>query len=131
KYASDKFITILNMLFTAMLKHGLSPNDLLLRTIFSLIKNSWEYIQNSDNYRVITIRTCIFKLFEVILLDKQAHVFHIGDLQFFFKVITLACSFVVQEIINHYVNNNSNVYTVLLDASKAFDWVNYIKLFFK
>ena len=75
KYASDKFITILNMLFNAMLRHGVSPDDLLLGTMFPLIKNSRDNIQSSDNYRAITIGTCISKLFDVILLDKQAHVF--------------------------------------------------------
>ena len=33
------------------------------------------------------------------------------------------------EIINHYKNNKSNVYSCLLDASKAFDLVYFGKLF--
>ena len=36
-----------------------------------------------------------------------------------------------QEIISHYNNNKTKASTVLLDASKAFDRVNYIKLFEK
>ncbi len=35
----------------------------------------------------------------------------------------------VQETISYYVNNGSNVYGLMLDASKAFDRVNYCKLF--
>lgn len=35
----------------------------------------------------------------------------------------------MQEVVDYYVSNGSNVYTVLLDASKAFDRVNYVKLF--
>ena len=36
-----------------------------------------------------------------------------------------------QEVISHYNSNNTKVFTVLLDASKAFDRVNYINLFEK
>ncbi len=32
----------------------------------------------------------------------------------------------VQEIISYYVNDESNVYGLLLDGSKAFDRVNYV-----
>ena len=42
---------------------------------------------------------------------------------------TTMCSLLYHEIINHYMSNNSNVYSCLLDASKAFDKVHYGKLF--
>ena len=121
------------MFFNAMLRHGVAPEDLLLGTMFPLIKNSRGNAQNSDNYRAITIGTCFSKLFELIILTKQSHVFHTGELQFGFKEKSspVMCSFVAQEVINHYVSNDSNVYTVLLDASKAFDRLNFIKLFKK
>ncbi len=35
----------------------------------------------------------------------------------------------VQETVSYYVHNGTNVYGLLLDASKAFDQVNYCKLF--
>ena len=35
----------------------------------------------------------------------------------------------VNEVIQYYLNNNSNVYITLLDASKAFDRVEYVSLF--
>jgi len=35
----------------------------------------------------------------------------------------------VQEVIQYYKNGGSNVNAMLLDASKAFDCVNYVKLF--
>ncbi len=35
----------------------------------------------------------------------------------------------VQETISYYVNNEINVYSLMLDASQAFDHVNYSKLF--
>ena len=38
-------------------------------------------------------------------------------------------SFVVNEVIQEYLNGNSDVHVMLLDASKAFDCVNYVTLF--
>ena len=133
KFASNKFNTLLTMFFNAMLRHGVAPDDLLLGTMFPLIKDSRGKVHSSDNYRAITIGTCISKLFELIILNKQAYAFQTGDLQFGFKESSspVICSFVAQEVINHYTRNDSDVYTVLLDASKAFDRVNFIKLFKK
>ena len=56
-----------------------------------------------------------------------------SDLQFGFKqhASTTQCAFVMNEIVSHYNFNKSNVFTGLLDASKAFDRVNYCKLFKK
>ncbi len=54
-----------------------------------------------------------------------------SNLQFSFKpsASTTLCTGMVQENISYYINNESNVYSLLLDASKAFDHVNYCKLF--
>ena len=45
------------------------------------------------------------------------------------KHSTIMCSLAYYEVINHYLCNHSNVYSCLLDASKAFDRVHYGKLF--
>ena len=42
---------------------------------------------------------------------------------------TTLCTFIVNETIQYYINNDSSVASVLLDASKAFDRVEYVKLF--
>ena len=42
---------------------------------------------------------------------------------------TTVCTLVYKEVISHYVNNNTSVYSCLLDASKPFDsvtWLNYL-----
>ena len=41
----------------------------------------------------------------------------------------MQCTFVVNEVIQYYRSKNSDVYVMLLDASKAFDKVRYMKLF--
>ena len=42
---------------------------------------------------------------------------------------TVLCSAIYIETINHYVNEDSNVYSCLIDASKAFDRVHWGRLF--
>ena len=53
------------------------------------------------------------------------------DLQFGFKSkqSTTHCSFVLNEIIRYYKINKNDVYVMMLDASKAFDRVEYVRLF--
>ena len=36
---------------------------------------------------------------------------------------------VLKEAISYYINNGSSVFCILLDATKAFDRVEYVKLF--
>ena len=52
-------------------------------------------------------------------------------MQFGFKPqhSTTMGSIVYHKIINNYMSNNSNVYSCILDAIKAFDKVHYGKLF--
>ena len=38
------------------------------------------------------------------------------------------CSFAVNEVVQYYRNKQSDSYVMLLDASKAFDRVEYVKL---
>jgi hypothetical protein len=53
------------------------------------------------------------------------------DLKFGFKpnLLTAMCSMIMKETISYYVNNNSTVHCVFLDATKTFDRVEYCKLF--
>ena len=55
------------------------------------------------------------------------------DYQFAYKtgLSTSLCSFLVAETINYYRSRRSNVYMISLDATKAFDRVQYSKLFNK
>ena len=66
-----------------------------------------------------------------ILLVNCSRLFQTSDLQYGFKQrhSTNQCTFVVNEVIQYYSNNDSNVYMTLIDASKAFDRVQYVKLF--
>ena len=42
--------------------------------------------------------------------------------------VPMQCSYSMLETVNYYNFNQSNVFVLMLDASKAFDRVNYCKL---
>ncbi|MBL0687060.1 MAG: hypothetical protein JJV94_04450 [Sulfurospirillum sp.] len=111
-----------------MLRHDSSPDGMLLGTMILLPKGKWINLSCSDNYRAITLSSIFGKLLDFIL-NKEEHQLNTSDLQFSFKQgsSTSLCISMVQETISYYVHNGTNVYGLLLDASKAFDQVNYCK----
>ena len=68
-----------------MLVHGVAPDELMVGIMTPLIKDSRKSQQDSDNYRSLTIGTCISKIFDAIVRDKNSNVFHTSDNQFGFK----------------------------------------------
>ena len=132
-HGSNRLIVVITLLFNSMHIHGIAPDDLLLGTMIPLIKNSRESKQSSDNYRALTIGTSLSKLLDTVILNRETEALGTSDLQFGFKEksSTTMCTFMVLETIAYYKSKGSRVHMVLLDASKAFDRVNYIKLFDK
>ncbi len=118
-------------MFITMLKHGLTPDGMLNGTMVPIPKGRWANMSSSDNFMAITLSSILCKPLDVIILTKEKAHLCTNNLQFGFKQgssISL-CTAMVQETISYYVHNGSNVYGLMLDASKAFDHVNYCKLF--
>ena len=130
-YAGHRLHVHLAILFTAMLRHGITPEGMLNGTMVPIPKGRWANLSSSDNFRAITLSSVLCKLVDVIVLNKEEKRMCTSDLQFGFKSgsSTSMCTAMIQETIAYYVNNGSNVYGLMLDASKAFDRVNYCKLF--
>ena len=86
-------------------------------------------LNDSSNYRAIAMSNILGKLLDKVILANNTMALKSSDIQFGFKSesSTTACTFVVDEVVNYY--NRSDVHVVLLDASKAFDRVDHIKLF--
>ena len=76
-------------------------------------------------------RNLIGKLLDWVILLSCDKALSSNDSQFGFKPkhSTSQCTFVVKETVQYYLNGGSIVYGMLLDASKAFDRVQFIKLF--
>ena len=102
-----------------------------ISSIISIPKDIRSSLSSSNNYRGISLFNGICKLFDYVIMHTCNDYLYISDMQFGFKPqhSTTMCSLVYHEIINHYMSNNSNVYSCLLDASKAVDKVHYGKLF--
>ena len=130
-HGTPKLYVYMSLLFGSMITHGFVPHDLLLSTLVPIPKNKRMSLNTSDNYRAIALSSIIGKLLDKIILDKCNYAFTTCDMQFGFKQkhSTNHCTFIVNEVLQYYSNNNSTVLVTLLDASKAFDRVEYIKLF--
>ena len=129
--ASHTLYVYLSLIFNAMLIHGISPETMLLGTMVPIPKNKRLSLCDSDNYRAIALSSIIGKTLDWIILIKEEISLSSSSLQFGFKggTSTTQSTFIMNETISYYNFNHTNVYAVFLDASKAFDHVQYCKLF--
>ena len=130
-YSTQRFHVIIALLFNNMLVHGYTPEDLKKSSIISIPKDNTASLTSSDNYRGISLFNSICKLFDGVILLLYGNELQSSDMQIGFKQgpSTTLCSLIYKEVVNHYLNSGSNVYSCLLDASKAFDRVHYRTLF--
>lgn len=128
---SDELYVHISLLFSSMLSHSTAPIEMLLSALVPIPKDRKKSTNDSGNYRSIALSSILGKVLDNIVLRKHVSVLQTNDLQFGFKPkhSTTQCTFVLQEVIDYYVNHNSSCYVILLDASKAFDRIQYIKLF--
>ena len=118
-------------IFNCFFKHGISYEKFNKSVIIPIIKDKRKSINDSSNYRAITLSSIITKLFEYIILEKLENQVLLNVNQFGYKknMSTTTCSFILNQTIQYYKRNGSNVYCLFLDASKAFDRVCHEKLF--
>ena len=86
----------------------------------------------SEKYRAITLSSIIGKVLDLIILMKESDKsLATNTLQYGFKehYSTTLCTATLMEVITRFLGGNSHAYGLFLDASKAFDRVDYIKLF--
>jgi len=121
----------MSILFTLMLEHSYAPSDMLISSLIPIPKSNRKSLCDSNNYRSIALSSLACKVLDNIILKRNINVLQTSPLQFGFKKqhSTTSCTFLMKEIVNHYVNNGSPVYITMLDATKAFDRVHFVKLF--
>ena len=118
---------------TSFLVHGQLPNSLMSVVLVPIIKDKSGKINSKDNYRPIAIASTMSKLLEKLMVERLSNFLFTSSHQFGFKPkhSTDACIYVLKELIDRYVEQQSSVYLCFLDASKAFDRVNHFSLFNK
>jgi len=108
-----------------MILHGVSSNNMLLSTLVPISKNRKKSLNDTNNYRAIALGSIVCKVIDNITLENHKYLLRFSDLQYGFKAkhSTSQCTFVFHEVIDYYTNNDSSVFLVLLDASRAFNRV--------
>ncbi len=124
-YSGESLSVHIAILFTTVLRHGLTPDGMFTDTMILIPKGTCANLSTSDNFRTITQSSILCKLLDVILTKVYTPVTY-SMVSGRFPLLVYA---ILQETILYYVHNGSNVYGLMLDASKAFDHVNYCKLF--
>ena len=130
-HGTQRLFVLLSMFYNAVLIHGHVPSGILLGTMTPIPKSNG-VTHSSDKYRAITLSCVIGKILDLIILSKEGLQSLTTDtLQFAFKekYSTTLCTGVLQQCASYFINGGSHVYALLLDVSKAFDRVEYVKLF--
>ena len=119
--------SVLALLFQSIIYHGHYPDNLLKSTIISIPKDAKASLSNVDNYRGISLSNSINKVFDYVIIELYQNTLMSSDMQFAYKSqhSTALCSVVYFETLQYYKQNGSQVYSCLLDASKAFDRIHY------
>ena len=122
---------LLSILFTLFLRHGFSPDSMILGTMIPIPKDKKKSLCSSSNYRAIALSSIFSKILDWIILIKEEYSLCLSELQFGFKkgLSTTQCTFSMLEVIDYYNVDKSSVCSLQLDATKALDRVNYCKLF--
>ena len=108
--------TLISLLFTSMLSHGVASTRLLLSTMVHVPKDKRGSKSDSNNYRAIAISSILGKLFGSIIIKDQDLSLITDDLQFGFKEnsSTITCTQLLVETIEYYNINNTDCYNYVI-----------------
>ena len=129
--APDIMFEHLAAVYRSFLFHGTMTHSLLACSFLPLLKSSLKDPADTGSYRAIAGSNLFLKLFDKVILSVWGHLLSSDSLQFGFKkkTSTTQCSWLVTEVVQHYLKNGSHPIVTVLDCSKAFDTCRFSTLF--
>jgi hypothetical protein len=106
------------------------PQSLSTSLIIPLVKSHKKSLKDPNNYRGISLIPIITKTLELIIIDKCPQLKDHKPSQFGFVSgsSTIHSEILIQDTVNYYNDKDTPVYICSLDAEKAFDSCNWLKL---
>ena len=129
--ACDELSLHISFLLSAMLVHGYTAGDMVACALILIPKGKYANITDSGNYRGIALSSLFGKIFDLIFLNKFSDCLLTQQFGFKPKHSTSMCTMVLKETLAYYTVDGGSAFCTLLDVTKAFDRVNYCKLFLK
>ena len=128
--APDLLFQLLSLVFKDWLIHGTVTKSVLSCAFVPLLKGQKDP-SKSDSYRAIASSSLLLKLFELCVLQVWGDRLHSDTVQFGFKrgCGTSSATWLVQEVLQHFLKDGSKPIAVVLDCSRAFDLAKFDVLF--
>ncbi len=129
KHSPSQMISLLTKYFNLILVSSIIPSDWSLGIIIHIYKNKGN-VNDPDNYRVITLLSCIGKFFTMVLNNRLSIFLEINNLLgeehagFQAGYSTLDHVFTLHCIIDLYISKKKKLYCAFVDYRKAFDTVD-------
>ena len=129
-HAPDLLFGLLSLIFRDWLMHGTVTKSVLVCAFIPLLKPGKDPAC-CDSYRAIAGSSLILKMFERCILLVWGDQLHSDSLQFGFKrkCSTGTATWLVQEVLQHYLRQGTKPVAVVLDCTKAFDLAKFSILF--
>ena len=129
KKGGSVLIDCLKLLFRKMCEFGYCPINMKRGIIATLFKGGNKDKRNPNSYRAISLCSTVLKVYEKIILQKIHELdkikFHGLQGGFQNNLNCLSTAFMARECINFARENDAKLYTCYLDASQAFDNVDF------
>ena len=85
KESPDSLAFHLKNLVHLVLLHGYVPLNLVVCTLFPLIKDTFGNITSSENYRAIGGGCLLLKIIDLVFLSLEGHTLGVSELQFAYQ----------------------------------------------
>ena len=133
KNSPDILFKHLSIIIKSFLVHAHASYVLLLSTLVPIIKDKMGDMCSSKNYRSIAISSLILKIIDWVIIILFGECLSLDDLQFSYQsgCSTTMCTWLAIETVDHFLRNDGEVFSCMMDMTKAFDMVQHSLLFRK